>query len=136
MSFEFQSTLVNLTPEFRIAGEQIGGVRITTLPSNEKVARVILTSDKDLLFSSAGAPYQAANATDIYATLQPEMAEIVEDELLVNTSAISSVKYTAEEIIINIQGDGLSSESLDEDLHTSSKSENQMKGGFLLDVVV
>jgi hypothetical protein len=106
MSFEFQSTLVNLTPEFRIAGEQIGGVRITTLPSNEKVARVILTSDKDLLFSSAGAPYQAANATDIYATLQPEMAEIVEDELLVNTSAISSVKYTAEEIIINIQGDG------------------------------
>ena len=30
----------------------------------------------------------------------------------------------------------LSSQSLDEDLHTSSKTENQMKSGFLLDVVV
>jgi len=36
----------------------------------------------------------------------------------------------------NVQGDCLSSQSLDEDLHTSSKSENQMKGWFFLDVVV
>jgi len=36
----------------------------------------------------------------------------------------------------NIKGDGLSSESLDEDLHTTSESENEMEGGLLLDVVV
>ena len=38
---------------------------------------------------------------------------------------------------LNVQGDGLSSESLDEDLHhTTSKSEDQVEGGFLLDVVI
>jgi len=36
----------------------------------------------------------------------------------------------------NIKGDGLTSESLYEDLHTSSKSENQMESGFFLDIVV
>ena len=37
---------------------------------------------------------------------------------------------------LNIEGDGLTSESLDEDLHTSSKSENEMESGLFLDVVV
>jgi len=37
---------------------------------------------------------------------------------------------------LNVQGDGLSSQSLNEDLHSTSKSENQMEGWFLLDVVV
>jgi hypothetical protein len=37
---------------------------------------------------------------------------------------------------LNIKGDGLTSESLYEDLHTSSKSENQMESGFFLDIVV
>ena len=36
----------------------------------------------------------------------------------------------------NIKGDGLTSESLDEDLHSSSKSEDEMKSWLLLDVVV
>ena len=36
----------------------------------------------------------------------------------------------------DIEGDGLSSEGLDEDLHTTSKSEDQVEGGFFLDVVV
>merc|ERR1711902_398692 len=36
----------------------------------------------------------------------------------------------------NFQSDGLASEGLDEDLHTSSQSENQMQGAFLLDVVI
>merc|ERR1712133_8261 len=36
----------------------------------------------------------------------------------------------------NFQGNGLASQGLDEDLHTSSKSENQMQGTLLLDVVV
>ena len=36
----------------------------------------------------------------------------------------------------DIDGDGLSSHSLDEDLHSSSESEDQMKGGLFLDVVV
>ena len=37
---------------------------------------------------------------------------------------------------LNIKGDGLTSEGLDEDLHTSSKSENEMESGLFLDVVV
>ena len=36
----------------------------------------------------------------------------------------------------NIEGDGLTSESLDEDLHTTSKSEDKMESWFFLDVVV
>merc|ERR1711899_152582 len=37
---------------------------------------------------------------------------------------------------LNLQGDGLPCESLDKDLHTSTESEDQMKGGLFLDVVV
>merc|ERR1712228_828714 len=37
---------------------------------------------------------------------------------------------------LNFQSDGLSSESLDKDLHSSSETENQMKSGLLLDVVI
>merc|ERR1711967_68097 len=37
---------------------------------------------------------------------------------------------------LNIKGDGLTSEGLDEDLHTTSESEDEMEGGLLLDVVV
>ena len=36
----------------------------------------------------------------------------------------------------NIKGDGFTSEGLYEDLHTSSESENQVKSGLLLDIVV
>lgn len=105
MSFEFQSTLINLTPEFRISGEQVGGVRLFTASGGIKVARVIITGDKDIQFAAMGKPYEAGDPDAIYAALQPNLAEIVEDELLLNPSAISSVKYTAEEIIINVEGD-------------------------------
>jgi hypothetical protein len=37
---------------------------------------------------------------------------------------------------LNIKSDSLSGQSLDEDLHTTSKSEDQVKSGFLLNVVV
>jgi len=37
---------------------------------------------------------------------------------------------------LDIEGNGLSSEGLDEDLHSSSKSEDQVESGLLLDVVV
>ena len=36
----------------------------------------------------------------------------------------------------HIQGDGLASESLDKDLHTTTETEDQVQGGFLLDVVI
>merc|ERR1711943_72319 len=38
--------------------------------------------------------------------------------------------------LLDIEGDGLTSEGLDEDLHTTSESEDEMESGFLLDVVV
>ena len=37
---------------------------------------------------------------------------------------------------LDLESDGFAGQSLDEDLHASSESENQMKGGLLLDVVV
>merc|ERR1712117_465953 len=37
---------------------------------------------------------------------------------------------------LNLQGDGLSSEGFDKDLHSSSQSENKMKSALLLDIVV
>ena len=37
---------------------------------------------------------------------------------------------------LNIKGDGFTSEGLDEDLHTTSESKDEMEGGLLLDVVV
>merc|ERR1712139_423961 len=37
---------------------------------------------------------------------------------------------------LDIKSDGLTSKGLDEDLHTSSKSENQVESGLLLDVVI
>merc|ERR1712226_277705 len=37
---------------------------------------------------------------------------------------------------LDLKGDGLAGEGLDEDLHTSSQSEHKMEGALLLDVVV
>merc|ERR1712129_462674 len=37
---------------------------------------------------------------------------------------------------LHLQGDGLTSEGLDKDLHASPETENKMKGALLLDVVV
>ena len=37
---------------------------------------------------------------------------------------------------LNIEGDGLSSQGLDEDLHTTSESQHKMESGLLLDVVI
>merc|ERR1712025_183990 len=36
----------------------------------------------------------------------------------------------------NLKSDGFASQGLDEDLHTTSQSENQMQGAFLLDIVI
>ena len=37
---------------------------------------------------------------------------------------------------LNVEGDGLSSEGLHEDLHATTEAEHQVEGGLLLDVVV
>merc|ERR1711971_1119367 len=37
---------------------------------------------------------------------------------------------------LHLQGDGLASQGLDKDLHTSSQSQDKMKGRLLLDIVV
>merc|ERR1711937_1042795 len=37
---------------------------------------------------------------------------------------------------LDIKGDGLAGQGLDEDLHTTSESEDEMESGLLLDVVV
>merc|ERR1712024_428872 len=37
---------------------------------------------------------------------------------------------------LDLEGDGLASKSLHEDLHTTAETEDEMKGGLLLDVVV
>merc|ERR1712114_158352 len=37
---------------------------------------------------------------------------------------------------LNLESDGLTGQCLHEDLHTSSKTKNEMEGGLLLDVVI
>ena len=37
---------------------------------------------------------------------------------------------------LNVEGDGLAGQSLDEDLHATTQAEDQMEGGLLLDVIV
>merc|ERR1719469_957082 len=37
---------------------------------------------------------------------------------------------------LDLKGDGLAGEGLDEDLHTTAKTEDEMEGGLLLDVVI
>jgi len=37
---------------------------------------------------------------------------------------------------LNLKSDGLAGESLDEDLHTTTQTKDEVKGGLLLDVVV
>ena len=37
---------------------------------------------------------------------------------------------------LDLQGDGLAGQSLDEDLHASTQTQNEVKSGLLLDVVV
>merc|ERR1719249_646505 len=37
---------------------------------------------------------------------------------------------------LNLKSDGLASQGLDKDLHTSSQSEDQMQGALLLDIIV
>ena len=86
MSFEFQSTLVNVTPSYRIAGNQIGGVRIE-MNGGIKVARVIVTNDADVKFALSG-PYESGDPDVIYAALSSDLFEITEGVLL-NEAAIS-----------------------------------------------
>ena len=68
MSFEFQSTLVNVTPNFRISGAQIGGVRVL-YNGDIKVARLIVTNDRDIQFALSG-PYEHGDPDAIYAALR------------------------------------------------------------------
>jgi len=37
---------------------------------------------------------------------------------------------------LNLKGDGLAGKSLDEDLHTTTESQDEMESGLLLDVVI
>ena len=101
MSFEFQSTLVNVTPNFRISGAQIGGLRILQ-NGDIKVARLIVTNDRDIQFALSG-PYEAGDPDGIYAALSSDLYELVPG-ILVNEGAISSVEMTSEKIIIDLEG--------------------------------
>ena len=101
MSFEFQSTLVNVTPSYRIAGNQIGGVRIE-MNGGIKVARVIVTNDADVKFALSG-PYESGDPDVIYAALSSDLFEITEGVLL-NEAAIAKVEYDAEKIVVDLEG--------------------------------
>ena len=101
MSFEFQSTLVNITPNFRISGNQIGGVRIED-NGGIRVARVIVTNDADIKFALTG-PYESGDPDVVYAELSSELHEVAEGVLL-NEGAISSIERTDEMIVIDLKG--------------------------------
>ena len=101
MSFEFQSTLVNVTPNFRISGAQIGGLRILQ-NGDIKVARLVVTNDRDIQFALSG-PYETGDPDAIYASLSTDLYELVPG-ILVNEGAISSIEMNSEQIIIDLEG--------------------------------
>ena len=101
MSFEFQSTLVNVTPNFRISGANIGGLRIFQ-NGDIKVARLVVTNDRDIQFALSG-PYEAGDPDAIYAVLSSDLYELVPG-ILVNEGAISSIEMNSEQIIIDLEG--------------------------------
>ena len=104
MSFEFQSTLVNVTPNFRISGANIGGLRILQ-NGDIKVARLVVTNDRDIQFALSG-PYEAGDPDAIYAALSSDLYELVPG-ILVNEGAISSIEMTSTEIVIDLEGSDL-----------------------------
>ena len=101
MSFEFQSTLVNVTPNFRISGAQIGGVRVL-YNGDIKVARLIVTNDRDIQFALSG-PYEHGDPDAIYAALAVDLYELTPG-ILVNEGAISSIEMTDETVLIDLEG--------------------------------
>ena len=104
MSFEFQSTLVNVTPEYRIGGNQIGGVRIE-YKGDVKVARLVVTNDRDIIFSLSPL-FTAGDPDAIYAALSADLYEVTPGVLL-NEGAIGKVVITAEKIIVDLEGSDL-----------------------------
>ena len=104
MSFEFQSTLVNVTPQYRIAGNQIGGLRIE-YKGDVKVARLVVTNDRDITFSLSPL-FTPGDPDAIYAALAADMYEVTEGVLL-NEGAIGKVVITAEKIIVDLEGSDL-----------------------------
>ena len=104
MSFEFQSTLVNVTPNFRISGANIGGVRIL-YNGDIKVARLIVTNDRDIQFALSG-PYETGDPDVIYNALALSLYELTPG-ILVNEGAISSIEMNSSEIVIDLEGSDL-----------------------------
>ena len=104
MSFEFQSTLVDVTPNYRISGAQIGGVSVEMV-GDIKVATLVLINDKNIKFALSG-PYKVGDPDAIYAALAPELFELTPG-ILVNEGAIGYVEITAEKIIVDLEGSDL-----------------------------
>jgi hypothetical protein len=101
MSFEFQSTLVNVTPTYRIGGSRIGGVRIEYSGST-KVARVIVTDDADVKFALSG-PFESGDPDAIYAALAADLFEITPGVLL-NEGAVAKVDLDPSTLTIELDG--------------------------------
>ena len=102
MSFEFQSTLVNVTPTFRIGGNQIGGARkevITGIPT----LRLVIVDDADIRFALSG-PFESGDPDAIYTALSADLYEIA-DGLLINEGAVSSVEIGADMITVDFNGE-------------------------------
>ena len=104
MSFEFQSTLVDVTPNYRISGANIGGAAIE-YNGGVKVLRVIVTNDADVKFALSG-PYESGDPDAIYAALAVELYELTPG-ILINEGAVSSVELSASEIKIDLIGSDL-----------------------------
>ena len=101
MSFEFQSTLVNVTPNYRIGGSQIGGVRMEKVGDIDTI-RLIITNDADIRFAESG-PFESGNPAAIYAALAADLYEIAPG-ILVNEGAIGSIEIKPDEIVIDLEG--------------------------------
>ena len=104
MSFEFQSSLVDITPEYRISGRRIGGAYLEKVGDIDSI-RIIVINDADLRFALSG-PYNAGDPDAIFSSLSNDLYPAAPG-LLFNPSAISSIEINDKQLIVDLEGSDL-----------------------------
>jgi hypothetical protein len=96
---------------------------LTTTQAEHKVQRALLL---DVIVAQGATVLQLLTSKD-------ETLLVRRNAFLVLNLRLDVVNRVAR---LNLQGDGLASEGLDENLHTTTQTKNEVKGALLLDVVV
>ena len=104
MSFnEFQSTLVNVTPSYRIGGSQIGGVRMEKVGPSKLSIRLIITNDADMKFCCVWSLRKWRSCRHLCG---PVLQTSTSLRLAFSSTKVQSapIEIKADEIVIDLEG--------------------------------